>query len=314
MTMYRYLFGPVPSRRLGMSLGVDLVYHKVCTFDCVYCECGETTELTLERDEYVPVGEVVQELDHYFARNQPLDYVTFSGSGEPLLNSGISTVIAFIKEKKNNVPVAVLTNGALLSREKARADIMGADLVIPSLDAAASRAFRRINRPAAGIDLTGYIEGIAAFSRTFKGELWLEIFILPGYNDSKADMASLKEAVDRIGPARIQLNTLDRPGTVPGIAAAPRETLEAAAAVLGPERTQIIASFKARDTNSAFRQDMETAIMETLSRRPCTVEDLASILGTKPAELNKYLSHLEESGRIETVRQQRGIFYRKVAQ
>ena len=113
--MYKYIFGPVPSRRLGMSLGVDLVPHKVCSLDCVYCECGPTTKLTTDRKEYIPYEKITKELAHYFANNPDPDYITFSGSGEPTLNSRMGDVLEFIKEKKPNVPIAVLTNGTLLS-------------------------------------------------------------------------------------------------------------------------------------------------------------------------------------------------------
>jgi len=140
--MYKYLFGPVPSRRLGMSLGIDLIPHKICSLNCIYCECGPTTKLTLERKEYVPYDDVVKELDNYFSNNPNPDYITFSGSGEPTLNSRIGDVLEFIKLKKPDIPVAVLTNGTLFYQKQLRAELFNADLVLPSLDAASEMSFQ----------------------------------------------------------------------------------------------------------------------------------------------------------------------------
>ncbi|RPI46755.1 MAG: radical SAM protein, partial [Bacteroidetes bacterium] len=180
--MYKYIFGPVPSRRLGMSLGVDLVPHKVCSLDCVYCECGPTTKRTLDRKEYVLYGKVTEELDHFFIENPDPDFITFSGSGEPTLNTRIGDVLHFIKQKKPAIPVAVLTNGTLLGRKDVRDELMEADVVLPSLDAATPEVFRRINRPAHGLDLDEILEGLVSFRKEFRGEMWLEIFIIPGFN------------------------------------------------------------------------------------------------------------------------------------
>jgi wyosine [tRNA(Phe)-imidazoG37] synthetase (radical SAM superfamily) len=144
--MYKYLFGPVPSRRLGMSLGVDLVTHKVCSLNCIYCECGATTELTIKRKEYVPICDVKNELKHYFENNPDPDYITFSGSGEPCLNSGIGEVIEFIKSKRDDISVAVLTNGTLLNQIQVRKELLKADLVMPSLDAAERYCFTKIKK------------------------------------------------------------------------------------------------------------------------------------------------------------------------
>ena len=145
--MFKHLFGPVPSRRLGMSLGVDLVPHKVCTFNCIYCECGKTTDLTVQRDEFISAEEVKEELSRYFNNNPNPDYITFSGAGEPTLNSRLGEILRFIKERWPQVPTAVLTNGSLLYDPAVRQEILASDVVLPSLDAVSDRAFRRIDRP-----------------------------------------------------------------------------------------------------------------------------------------------------------------------
>ncbi|MFO7752261.1 MAG: radical SAM protein [Desulfobacteraceae bacterium] len=314
--MYKHLFGPVPSRRLGISLGVDLVYHKVCSLDCVYCECGRTTVLTDKRKEYVPVHEVTRELEQYFSSNVDPDYITFSGSGEPTLHSGIGRVIEFIKQQKKEVSVAVLTNGTLLNQKDVRRDLMNADLIIPSLDAASARSFRRINRPCGSIDIQEYIEGIRAMKEEFTGKIWLEILILPGYNDGPQDLDLLKEAAERIRPDKIQLNTLDRPGTDPSLAAAVPERLKEIAAFFGFENIEIIAAYKGEGKTGIddSGRNLTDSIMQTLLRRPCTLEDLSATIGARPAEITKCLASLERQGKVKIIHQERGVFYKTIDQ
>ena len=307
--MYKYLFGPVPSRRLGMSLGIDLVPRKVCSLDCVYCEVGKTTQLTLERKEYIPFDKVINELTHYFENSPDPDYITFSGSGEPTLNSRIGDVLKFIKEKKPQIPVALLTNGTLLFDPEVRAEIKAADVVLPSLDAATNSIFQKINRPVPGFDIEKYLQGLIDFRKEFEGKIWLEIFILPEFNLEQKELKKLEEAIIKINPDSIQLNTLDRPGTVADLHPASREELEDIVQLWNLKNVEIIAAASQRKNLRAYRSDAETAIFETISRRPCTIEDLMEILGIHINEINKYLDVLEEEEKIEPVRQERGVFY-----
>jgi wyosine [tRNA(Phe)-imidazoG37] synthetase (radical SAM superfamily) len=309
--MYKHLFGPVPSRRLGMSLGIDLIPHKICSLNCIYCECGATSKLTHERKEYVPVDEVYSELNDFFAQNPDPDYLTFSGAGEPTLHTHIGDVIAYLKKRRPAVPVAVLTNGTLFGDPEVRADLMQADLVLPSLDAATDLALRRINRPPRNFRAAEYVEGLVRFSQEFKGEIWLEILVIPGYNDGDQNLQALKEAVQRINPGRVQLNTLDRPGTVEGLMPAPMSQLQQIASFLDRE-VEIIAPPKQRGHEKSYRTDMENAILETISRRPCTLSDLSQILGLHIHEINKYLGILEDEGKVKTIEQERGTFYHLV--
>lgn len=308
--MYKHLFGPVPSRRLGMSLGVDLVPHKVCSLNCVYCECGPTTKLTLDRMEYVPYEKVREELEDYFKNNKDPDYITFSGAGEPTLNNRIGDVLKFIKSKKPDIPVAVLTNGTLFRFEEVRKELMEADLVLPSLDAATDLAFQRINRPDDGLDINTYLRGLEDFRKEFRGNIWLEVFILPGFNDDKRNLNLLREAILRIKPDRVQLNTLDRPGTIENLSPASENHLKQIAADWSLNNVEIIAKPAKRKDIKSYREDKESAILETIVRRPCTAEDLAQILGLHLNEVNKYLDVLEHEKKISGQRQERGIFYK----
>ena len=307
--MYKYLFGPVPSRRLGMSLGIDLVPHKVCSLNCIYCECGRTTKLTLEREEYIPYDEVEKELRHYMNRNQAPDYMTFSGSGEPTLNSRIGDVLAFIKSDYPDIPVAILTNGTLLYQKQVRSEILLADVVLPSLDAASDSTFRKINRPFHRLNVSEHLQGLVDFRKEYRGEIWLEILIIPGLNDSDEELLLLKKAIEKINPDSIQLNTLDRPGAVEGLKAASRPELQRIVDLWKLVNVEIIAAVPERKEKKSYRDDIESAIYETISRRPCTLDDLSRILGIHINEINKYLGALEGEGKIESVHRQRGVFY-----
>ncbi len=306
---YRYLFGPVPSRRLGISLGIDLVPHKTCTFDCVYCECGRTTDLTCERREYVPTDGVIAELDDFLATAPDLDYVTFAGSGEPTLHSGIGEIISFIKERYPRYRVAVLTNSALLTDPEVRAALMRADLVVPSLDAVSEEVFLEINRPCPGITAGRVLEGLLDFVREYPGEVWLEVFIVPGQNDTEEEVLRLRDAVAAISPDRVQVNTLDRPGTDIRVRSASPGALERIASTLGGN-AEVIGTACTDRVLPPKIEDAGEVILATIRRRPCTPGDLAALLGIRPAEVSKYLRILEDRGLVEPVQEERGVFYR----
>ena len=310
---YNHIFGPVPSRRLGLSLGVDLVRHKTCTLDCIYCECGPTTNLTLKRAAYVPFDEVKAELAHYFKNHPDPDYVTFSGSGEPTLSPDIGRIIDFIKEKKAKIRVAVLTNATLLSDPAVRKDLNRADLVMPSLDAVTPRTFEKINRPAGQIDILQVIEGLKAFAGSFQGELWLEVFILPGINDAKEELETLGEIIRDINPARVQLNTLDRPVAVAGLKPASKHDLDRVAGIIDAANVEIIARVKNLASKDHIRdEETEAMIMETIHRRPCTIDDLTAALNLEKEKLKILIKRLILEDKIESVQQERGIFYQTI--
>ncbi len=307
--MYKHLFGPVPSRRLGMSLGVDLVPKKVCSLNCVYCEVGRTTTLTIDRKEYIKYSEVMEELTNYFNNNPDPDYITFSGYGEPTLNIRIGDIIQFIKQNKPDIPIAILTNGTLLYDKKVREELMDADVVLPSLDAATEKVFLKINRPPKTLTLDKYIQGLITFGKEFRGKIWLEIFILPEYNDDEKELIALKKAIVKINPDSVQLNTLDRPGIKDNLRSATKEELQKIIDFWKLDNVEIISAPLERKDIQSYRKDAETAIIETIARRPCTLDDLSKILGLHVNEINKYLDVLEAENKIEVVKLKRGIFY-----
>lgn len=308
--MYKHLFGPVPSRRLGMSLGIDLTPKKVCTLDCVYCEVGKTTKLTVDRMEYVKYKRIISELDDFMSKGIKVDYFTFSGSGEPTLNIKIGELISFIKNKYPSIKTAVLTNGTLLNNKSLREEIIESDLILPSLDAASQDIFEKINRPHSSLKIESYIQGLIDLRKEYRGGIWLEILLLKGYNDGKEELDKLYKAIKEIKPDKIQLNTLDRPGILSDLQALSKEELEGIQNSWQLPNLEIIASAAKRTTIDSFQGDIETRILETIARRPCTLDDLHQFLGLHVNEINKYLGTLETSGKITTVTLDRGTFYK----
>jgi len=306
---YKCLFGPVPSRRLGISLGVDLVPMKTCSMNCIYCECGKTSHLTLERKEYVSFEAVKKELTHYLGHHARPDYITFSGSGEPTLNSKIGDVIRFLKDRVPDVPVAVLTNSTLFSQKQVRSDIKNALVVIPSLDAATEKIFNKINRPFPHLHVDKIIDGLIRFRKEFNGKIWLEVFIIPGMNDTISELNALKLVIGKIKPDQVHLNTLDRPGSVSTLRAATRKELEHVLDVFQMENAAIVADPPEHKELFAYRKDTAAAIMGTIARRPCTSKDLSEILGLQVKEVDTYLKSLEADEKIKVVKQKRGLFY-----
>lgn len=208
---YRHIIGVVMSRRLGKSLGVNLIPGKICSLDCVYCEAGRTQLLTAERQAYFPVDEVIDELRCYINENPDIDFITYSGAGEPTLYSQLGEVSRRIKEEFGKYKLALITNGTLFYREDVRRDAKIADLVMPSLDAVSASVFGKVNRPEASLDNEKIIDGLCKFRHEYNGQMWLEFFVVPGVNDSAEELELVRNAVRRINPDRLQLNSLDRP-------------------------------------------------------------------------------------------------------
>ena len=303
----KYLFGPVASRRIGRSLGVDLVPFKTCSLDCIYCECGCTTNETLQRKEYVPFDEIIAEIKEWYSNGGSADYITLAGSGEPTLNSRLGDIIRGIK-KITNIPVCILTNGTLFYREDVREEAALADLVIPSLDAPNEDIFNNINRPPEKLDFNKYIEGLILFSNYFSGNLWLEIFVVPGINDDDKSIAQLAEIAKKIALDKIQLNTAVRPTAEKNVHSVSEEKMYALAKNFSPE-AEVVASFSKKTVvNDNATKDK---VFSLLSRRPCTVEDIASGLGIKPADARQFVIHLFEENMIKKSEREGKEFYLK---
>jgi wyosine [tRNA(Phe)-imidazoG37] synthetase (radical SAM superfamily) len=304
----KHVFGPVPSRRLGFSLGVDPLVPKTCSLDCVYCELGPTTDRTVSRCPYADMDEVLDELRDRLAERPKLDFVTVSGSGEPTLSSDLGTLIEGIRAM-TDTPVAVLTNGTLMTDPEVSEALLMADVVAPSLDAVSREVFERVNRPHPSLDPEAIAEAIAAFSAAFKGGVWLETVFVEGMNDDSGEIALLTERAATINPERMHINTVVRPPAVSGARPVGRPRLQEIAAMFGP-RAEVIAS-PSSETQSARDGDEVGVVVEMAARRPVTAGDVAKVVGISQAAAAKLLVRLEERGVLSVVRHGENLYYRK---
>ena len=293
----KYLYGPVPSRRLGLSLGVDIVPFKVCTLDCIYCQLGKTSKKTLQRREYVPTKAVLTELSHRLAEGLEADFITISGSGEPTLNSQLGEIVAGIKNL-TEIPVAILTNGTLLYDKDVRADCAKADVVLPSLDAGDEKTFRKINRPHADISIEKMISGLSSFRDEFAGRIWLEVFLVEAVNTDAAAIAKISEAIKRIRPDKIHLNTAVRPTAEQTVKRVDSKKLNAIAAQLG-QRCEVVADFTPQRCAEHIVSKAQD-VLSVLKRRPCSLTDVCSGLGISRNEALKYITHFRQQGLVHS--------------
>ncbi len=303
----KFIFGPVPSRRLGNSLGIDLIPFKTCSFDCIYCQLGTTTTRTISRKEYIPIKAILSELKEVLNKKRPIDYLTLSGSGEPTLNSRIGEIIREIK-KLTTIPIAVLTNSSLLFQEKVREELKGADLVIPSLDSAVQSTFEQINRPFKVLHIEQIIDGIRLFNQDFKGNVYLEIMLVKGINDTRAEVKRLADAIKEINPAKVQLNTVVRPPAEDSAQPVTENELKAVKKMLGG-RAEIISEYDRREF-SGYKIEAENEIIKLVQRRPVTLTDISNSLGIHPAKAVKYIEALTQKGLIGYKKYGKEIFYR----
>lgn len=302
-----HIFGPVPSRRLGRSLGVDVIPYKTCTFDCIYCECGATTNKTCAREEFFPLHVLLDELEGRLSEipSKP-DVVTLSGAGEPTLYKRTGELIREAK-RLCGLPVAVITNSSLLDRAEVREELLEADIVLPSLDTADEDTYRRLNRPHEACKLQSIIDGIETFLKRFEGMALFEVLFLDGFNTDASNLEKLKETLGRCRFDKMQINTAVRPGTESDITPVELNELERIATFFG-SRAEIIAD---AHRGRAMREDRaeEEKVLALLERRPCTVRDVGNSLGITVPEAAKLVSRLVERKLVKPHRHGSSLFY-----
>lgn len=304
---YKHLYGPVPSRRLGRSLGIDLVPYKICSYDCVYCQLGSTGVTTVTRQEYVSNEEIIQELRHKLARGSLPDYISLAGSGEPTLHSGIGALINAIKAM-TAIPVAVLTNGSLLWMPEVQDSLLMADLVLPSLDAGDAATFKKVNRPAASISFDLMVQGLEDFTRRFSGDIWLEVFLLAGVTDTEKEVRKIAELVERIKPARVQLNSVYRPPAEESAIGLTLSQIQLLSHFF-PGSVEVVSETANPDAEQVS-QDLsrQDEIVALIRRRPCTATDIATGLKMHLNDVLKQLSTLTASGQLFLVAGKSGFY------
>jgi wyosine [tRNA(Phe)-imidazoG37] synthetase (radical SAM superfamily) len=318
---YKHLFGPVNSRRLGISLGVDLVPSKTCSLNCIYCEAGKTTVLTNKRQEYVKFDEIILELDDYLKSNPYLDFITFSGAGEPTLFSRLGDLICYIKNQYPEYKICLITNSTMFTDQTVIEEVLQADIILPSLDAVSEDAFQKMNRPCPGITAESIVNGLIRLRKQFVHQMWLEIFIVPGINDSDREISLFKETILHIQPDQVQLNSLDRPGTEDWVKPELRNRLNEIAVKLQPTPNElekmnikttvtIIAKSKENHHNEMQTGDLREQIITLLQRRPSTMKDIIGMLSSNKQQVNLILNELCEEGIIESETLPRGVFFK----
>jgi len=295
------VFGPVPSRRLGKSLGIDPILLKTCNWNCVYCQLGRTRPLTNERREYIPRRQILAEVDQALSAHRPgeIDWVTFVGSGEPTLHSGLGYLIRAVKAR-TDMPVAVITNGSLMSDAMVRGELLAADAVMPSLDAGDPILFRKVNRPWPSLKFDAHARGLAQFREIYTGHLWVEVMLVGGLNDTEQALTGIAAALRRIHPDRVDLTIPERPPAESWVRMPDEAGLQRALDILG-EVAQVAAPPRSA-LSLTGETDVIQAVIGVITRHPMREADLRHALqGWKPSQVENALATLALSGQAQVV-------------
>jgi len=301
----KYLFGPVPSRRFGRSLGVDLTPYKTCSLDCVFCQLGRTTHKTVTRREYVKTEEVLSELTEWLKTDGDADYITLSGSGEPTLHERFGEVLALIREK-SHIPSLLLTNGTLLHLPEVREAAALASVVKVSLSAWDQASLDIVNRPHAEMRFEDIVRGEKAFREQFTGRLYMEVFLIGGMNDAPDDVSRIASLAEEIKPDRVQLNTAVRPAAEDFALVVSEERMAELTYLFHPP-AEIIAEFS-KQKDLRLRADKES-VLAMLRRRPCTATQIAEGFGMHLNEVSKYIGNLLNTDQIRAERRDGTVYY-----
>jgi wyosine [tRNA(Phe)-imidazoG37] synthetase (radical SAM superfamily) len=295
------VFGPVPSRRLGQSLGIDPVPFKTCNWNCVYCQLGRTSPFALERREYVSRTEILEQVQEALAIHQPgeIDWITFVGSGETCLHSELGWLINAVKQE-TEIPVAVITNGSLLHLPEVRHELQAADAVLPSLDAASERLYRKINRPHHSLTVEMLIDGLKTFRAEYQGLLWVEVMLIKGLNDGMLELQALAAVLDEIGPDEIHIILPTRPPAEPWVEPPDQATLQRTLFTLGKRARLITETTGNFDLSS--EQSVTEALLSILTRHPmCESNLLAALEKWLPGKGAQTLESLHITGRVQVI-------------
>lgn len=297
----QYVFGPVPSRRLGQSMGIDTIPLKTCNWNCVYCQLGRTVPLTNLRREYFPREDILREAQGTLASHKPgeIDWVTFVGSGEPTLYTSLGWLIRAVKET-TSIPVAVITNGALLYLPEVRHDLISADAVLPSLDAGSAELYRQINRPYPDITFERFISGLIAFRKEYRGKLWIEVMLVRDLNDTEKALSDIAGVLKKIMPDEVHLNLPTRPPVETWVQPPDEEGLMRANAILG-DIAEIVHPANGTFDLSGFDSVVD-AIVGIITRHPMQQEQIEQTLTQwAPEQVEQSLAELEASGQAQIV-------------
>lgn len=301
MKKIKYVYGPVPSRRLGQSLGIDPLPLKTCNWNCVYCQLGRTRPLVNERKDYAPPQEILFQVQEALAAHEPgeIDWVTFVGSGEPLLHASLGWLMRQVKAL-TDLPLAVITNGSLLYLLQVREALAVADAVLPSLDAGTARLYRQINRAHPRATFERLLEGLIAFRHGYGGKLWIDVMLVRGLNDSEEALRDIAAALRRVQPDQVHINLPTRPPAETWVQPPDEEGLMRATAILG-DIAHIVHPVEGTFDLSGYDSAVE-AVVGIITRHPMRQEELERALkGWSPGNVSQALADLEASGHAQVV-------------
>jgi wyosine [tRNA(Phe)-imidazoG37] synthetase (radical SAM superfamily) len=291
---YKYIFGPVPSRRLGKSLGVSPIPQKTCNYSCVYCQIGRTTHFTNIREEFFPKEDILFEIADAVTKLD-FDYITFVGEGEPTLNKNLGWLIRETK-KVTDKPVAVITNGALLYDPKVREELLAVDVILPTLDATTQNLFKKVNRPKKGLEIDQIIQGFIDFRKVFQGQIWMEVMVVQGLNDTEENITAIKELLDHLQCERVYVNVPIRPPAEKWVKIPTKERIIEICAILDAQNIdsyEEVSGFHIDKT-----KDLKDQILKITSRHPLRESQILSMANLPEEETLQMLVEMEHEGLI----------------
>lgn len=297
----KYVYGPVPSRRLGQSLGIDTIPMKTCNWNCVYCQLGRSKPLTNKRKDYYPPQEILAEVKQALESHKPgdIDWVTFVGSGEPMLCASTGALIRGVK-KLTDLPIAMITNGSLLYLPEVRQELLSTNAVLPSLDAGSQKLYRRINRPYPAVTFERLLEGLIAFSQEYRGKLWIEVMLVKGLNDTEQALQDIARQLEKIKPDAVHINLPTRPPVETWVEPPDQEGLMRAMAILGNIATVVSPYEGIFDLSGS--DDLVDSIVGIITRHPISQDELERALDRwSPGNERQVMMELEQSGRVNII-------------
>jgi len=302
---YNYVYGPVPSRRMGLSVGIEPIPADTCNYSCVYCQLGRTGHMSNERKPFFEVGDMLSELEMYLKDVKEYDVVTLVGDGEPTLFKDLGDLIRGIK-KITDKPVAVITNGALLYEKSVREDLMEAHIVLPSLDAYDEASFKAVNRPYGTIRFDDVFDGLKEFSSQYKGQLWIEIMLVKGMNDSQYAMEAFKKMLGQIKYEKVFINAPVRPPAESYVETPNDDVIEKFARGL---KGYSINHLTESEFSSGIKDDFK-AVLSIIGRHPMNQHEIASFIKSRGGNPKEILARLDEDEIIDKLSYKGYVTYR----
>ena len=308
--MGKFIFGPVPSRRLGLSLGVDIVPRKHCTLNCVYCEAGKTTDVTLQRQSFYEVSDIIEEFSAEYEKvRDNLDVVTVTGCGEPGLNSDLGEIIRRIKEISVH-PVAILTNSTLLTEADVSEQMLELDIAVPSIDAASQEVFQKIDQPHRNLKIADINQSLIEFTMRFGGKVYLELLLVKGINDTDEELSKIADVVNRCTYNTLQLNTVHRPPAFSGYEGLSEAELLDVFLFMKKKGVKVesISAFS-KSIGAAFSKSLPEAVVRLLTMRPCTKGEMGAVFGESTARIDEVLEELRAKYPVSVYTHEKNEFY-----